>query len=191
MSTNRLIKLLRTTTATFASRGLALVVVFLTLDFGLAMAQTSGQITAALASTDAPAVIDRLILSPIQRKNLEFVRRAGNSDALQQAAGEQLLDGGATVSENIMVSGIVIRSDNRSTVWVNDQPLYGQGGESALRAQAKRVGVLGSGKQGMQAKAKPGQTVDVKTRQATDLLPPGSIKIIPPKVGTGNSAAKE
>jgi len=43
----------------------------------------------------------------------------------------------------------------------------------------------------LQLKVKPGQTVDVQTRQATDLLPPGSIKIIPPKASAGNPAAKE
>jgi len=173
-------------------RSIVLPIGMLVLGAQAAVAQTPAQIAAALAIMNGPAVIDGLILSPIQRKNLEFVRRAGGSDGQPQSAEDQLLGGEtATLPDNLVVSGVVIRSGNRSTVWVNDQPLYGQGGESPLRTQAGRAGVLQPGVRDLQLKVKPGQTVDVQTRQATDLLPHGSIKIIPPKASSRTTGKQE
>ncbi|WP_372824744.1 hypothetical protein [Polaromonas sp.] len=82
-----------------------------------------------------------------------------------------------------MVSGVVIRSGNRSTVWINDQPLYGQAPVNPLRTLAGQTGVLQPGSKDMQLKARPGQVIDVPSGQSVDLLPPGAIRIIPPKAG--------
>ncbi|MDO8775534.1 MAG: hypothetical protein Q7K57_43885, partial [Burkholderiaceae bacterium] len=82
----------------------------------------------------------------------------------------------------LVVGGVVVRSGNRSTVWVNDQPLYGRAAANPLRTLAGQAGVLQPGGQDMQLKARPGQVIDVPSGQAVDLLPPGAIRIIPPKV---------
>lgn len=154
-------------------------VVMLTVISGQGLSQAQ-----VLPASTGPAKLGGLMLSPIQRQNLEYVRTTGRSLAGSEQNTDQLLDPNAGLSSSLTVSGVVIRSGNRSTVWVNDQPLYGQGDESALRAQARRAGVLKLGSQNMQTHAKPGQTIDVKTRQAADILPSSSIKIIPPKAST-------
>jgi len=87
--------------------------------------------------------------------------------------------------ERLVVSGMVVRSGNRSTVWVNDQPLYGQAPVTPLRTLAGRAGVLQLQPQEMKLRAKPGQIIEMPSGQSLDLLPPGSIRIIPPKVGAG------
>lgn len=154
--------------------------------------QTPAQIAAALSTAEPPAKVDGLILSPVQRKNLEFVRGAGGSDARGRSTEDVLLGvADVAVSNKLAISGVVIRSDNRSTVWVNNQPLYGQGGSSALRNLAGQVGVVGQGAGDMSIKSKPGQIIDVPTRQAADLLPPGAIVINRPKAGTRPATVKE
>lgn len=165
-----------------SKKALAAVVMLVVVSAqGLSQAQV-------LPASIGPAKLGGLMLSPIQRQNLEYVRSTGRSLAGAEQNADQLLDPNAGLSTSLTISGVVMRSGNRSTVWVNNQPLYGQGGESALRAQAGRAGVLKMGSQDMRTLAKPGQTIDVKTRQATDMLPPSSIKIIPPKAST---AAKD
>ncbi|MES2385213.1 MAG: hypothetical protein V4593_11745 [Pseudomonadota bacterium] len=88
--------------------------------------------------------------------------------------------------DTLVVSGSVVRSGNRSTVWVNDQPLYGRAETNPLRTLAGQAGVLQPGGS-MQARARPGQVIDVPSGQVVDLLPPGSIRIIPPKAGSSST----
>ena len=152
------------------------------LFLGSAIAQSNTK-----SSGQALVKIGSLMLSPIQRQNLEFLRNSGGDAARTGPAGDELLDPRAGIPETIEVSGVVIRSDNRSTVWINNQPLYVQNRASALGDLAAQTGVVAGGKNNMQIRSKPGQNIDVPTRQATDLLPPGAIQIIPPKaIGTGN-----
>jgi hypothetical protein len=134
-----------------------------------------------------------LILSPGQRRHLEAVRSGLSTanEALDLAGAKDRLQDAPAVPDTLVVSGVVVRSGNRSTVWVNNQPLYGRTTDSALRSLATQAGVLQPGTQDMQPKARPGQTIDVPSGQAADLLPPGSIRILPPKAGTGRSTQKE
>ena len=138
-------------------------------------------------SAQAGVKLGSLMLTPIQRQNLEFLRNSGGDATRTGPAGDELLDPRAGIPETIEVSGVVIRSDNRSTVWINNQPLYGQKRAGALGDLAAQTGVVTGGKNNMQVRSKPGQTIDVPTRQATDLLPPGAIKIIPPKASSAGS----
>jgi hypothetical protein len=151
---------------------IAMVMLWVAVGQGLLQAQVLPQPSSS-PSTTVTAKLGGLMLSPIQRQNLEYVRSTGHSLPGAEQTADQLLNTTVGLSKTLTISGVVIRSGNRSTVWVNNQALYGQSGENALRAQAVPVGVL-----------KPGQTIDVKTQQATDLLPPGAIKIIPPKASS-------
>lgn len=152
-----------------------------------AMAQTAGP---ALTGPGVGAVareLGALILSPAQRRELESARNAaGPADGGVQVLPKNASDETATgLPDTLVVSGVVVRSGNRSTVWVNDQPLYGRAAVNPLRSLAGQAGVLQSGGQDMQLKARPGQVIDVPSGQAVDLLPPGAIRIIPPKGSAG------
>jgi hypothetical protein len=153
-----------------------------------AFAQTGAPVQTAVPQVAAPTVLGPLILSPAQRRTLESVRSGLGSanDAPAPAGAKDGLREPSAVPDTLVVSGVVIRSGNRSTVWVNNEPLYGRATDSALRTLAGQAGVLQSGTRDMQAKARPGQVVDVLTGQAVDLLPPGAIRIIPPKAGAGS-----
>ena len=124
--------------------------------------------SAAMAQTGAaPKTLGSLILSPSQRRDLEALRPASNSahGALGPAsAPDQGLET-ADVPSAEVINGVVIRSGKHSTVWVNGQPQYG-------RATAKPLRAL--------------------TGQASESLPPGAIRIIPPKAGvTGNQESRK
>ncbi|MGB4115302.1 MAG: hypothetical protein WBK51_02005 [Polaromonas sp.] len=160
----------------------ALLVLGGLLVWGVALAQSTSK-----SSDQAGIKLGSLMLTPIQRQNLEFLRHSGADAARTGPAGDELLDPRAGIPETILVSGVVIRSGNRSTVWLNNQPLYGQKRAGALSDLAAQTGVVTGGHNNMQVRTKPGQTIDVPTREATDLLPPGAIKIIPPKAGSAGN----
>jgi hypothetical protein len=143
------------------------------------------------SSDQASVKLGSLMLSPIQRQNLEFLRNSGSDAARTGPAGDELLDPRAGLPDTIEVSGVVIRTDNRSTVWLNNQPLYGQNRAGALGDLATQTGIVAGVKNSMQVRSRPGQTIDVPTRQATDLLPSGAIKIVPPKASSNASSKKE
>lgn len=156
------------------------------------MAQTPIPAPAAAGASPALVGIGRLILSPAERRRLEVVRDgASKPDAGPQAVpADRLADSASDLPDTLVVSGYVLRSGNRSTVWVNNQPLYGQAAATPLSALAGRAGVLQAAKN-MQPKARPGQVIDVPSGQIVDLLPPGAIRIIPPKAGSGSNTQKE
>jgi hypothetical protein len=133
-----------------------------------------------------------LILSPSQRRHLEAVRNApgGIEAATQPVPDGQTRDLMSGLPGSLAVSGFVIRSGNRSTVWINEQALYGRAPPDSLRTLAGQAGVLQPGTADVRTKARPGQVIDVPSGQTVDLLPPGAIRIIPPKA-TGRDFPKE
>lgn len=139
----------------------------------------------ALAPTAAVPNLGPLMLTPIQRKNLEFLRNSTGRSGVSGTAIDELLDPRAGLPETLTISGVVIRSGGRSTVWINNDALYGKAGDSALRTLAGQAGVLNPATTEMRIRAKPGTVVDVPTKQLTDLLPDGAIRIIPPKARAG------
>lgn len=160
---------------------------------GFVLAQPGGPALTVPGISVATSELGGLILSPGQRRTLEVARNAaGRADGGVQVlpAGQS---GGAPTGlpDALVVSGVVVRSGNRSTVWINDQPLYGQAPFSPLRTLAGQTGVLQPGGKDMQLKARPGQVIDVPSGQSVDLLPPGAIRIIPPKAANGFNPAKE
>lgn len=142
--------------------------------------------------SDSSVALGTLILTPAQRRHLEAVRSAPGGI---EAASAPLPDGQARdvlsgLPGSLAVSGFVVRSDNRSTVWINEQPLYGRATPDALRTLAGQAGVLQPGIADVRTQARPGQVIDVPSGQTVDLLPPGAIRIIPPKT-TGRGFTKE
>ena len=143
---------------------LAAVTALLSLGTSAAMAQTNATIS----------VLGTLILSPTQRRDLEALRPAAShgKDSAQGSARAAVhptsaADQGepADLSSAPVINGVVIRSGSRSTVWVNGQPEYGRATADPLRALHG---------------------------QANDALPPGAIRIIPPKAGvTGNQESRK
>ena len=142
-------------------------------------------VTVPGASLSVPGALGGLILSPAQRRNLEVVRNTASSadGAAQVVPVNAPLDTASGLPDTLVVSGVVVRSGNRSTVWINDQPVYGQDAVTPLRTLAGQAGVLQQGAKDMRVKARAGQVIDVPGGQTVDLLPPGAIRIIPPKAG--------
>lgn len=141
----------------------------------------------------APSALGGLILSPAQRRNLEVVRNTdsgADSDA-QVVPVNGSLAAGSGLPDTLVVSGVVVRSGNRSTVWINDQPVYGQDAVTPLRTLAGQAGVLQPGAMDMRIKARAGQVIDVPSGQTVDLLPPGAIRIIPPKAAPSSTTKLE
>lgn len=131
----------------------------------------------------APVSLTSLILSPAQRRALETMRNnPGKAEEGVVVPTEASGDASSGLPDTLVVTGMVVRSGNRSTVWVNDEPLYGQASSTPLRTLAGKAGVLVSGGRELQIKARPGQVIDVPSGQALDMLPPGSIRINPPKI---------
>ncbi len=158
-----------------------------------AIAQTSSPSAVPLFGPASGSVsLSALILSPAQRRALETMRN--RPDKTEE--GVRVLSGtsgeaSSGLPDTLVVTGIVVRSGNRSTVWVNDEPLYGQASSTPLRTLAGQAGVLVSGSKDLQIKAKPGQVIDVPSGQAVDMLPPGSIRINPPKINPAGAVKKD
>lgn len=144
-------------------------------------------------ASSVPSALGGLILSPAQRRSLELFRNtASGADAdAQVVTGNGPLAVASDLPDTLVVSGVVLRSGNRSTVWINNQPVYGQDAVTPLRTLAGQAGVLQQGAKDMNIKARAGQVIDVPSGQTVDLLPPGAIRIIPPKVGTAGNTQKD
>ena len=141
-------------------------------------------------TADAPRELGPLLLSPAQRRNLEAVRKLGaDADEGVQALPSETQP--PVIPDALVVSGVVVRAGNRSTVWINDQPLYGQAAGTPLRTLAGQAGVLQPRAKDVQLRVRPGQVIDIPSGQSLDLLPPGSIRIIPPRVEAGRDLRKE
>ena len=119
----------------------------------------------------APSALGTLILSPNQRRDLEVLRPvpADANDRAPKALGPAPLPNRelerADLPDAEVINGVVIRSGQHSTVWVNGQPQYGHATAEPLRALSG---------------------------QARDALPAGAIRIIPPKAGvTANKESRK
>jgi len=155
----------------------------------VAMAQVPGPSLAVPGAAAPNADLGPLILSPAQRRSLEAARKLEVSPegGPQVVPGNKSQETATGLPDTLVVSGFVTRSGNRSTVWINDQPLYGQASTTPLRTLAGQAGALQPGGADLRIKARPGQIIDVPSGQAVDLLPPGAIRIIPPKTGQTSS----
>jgi hypothetical protein len=158
-----------------------------------AVAQTPSQsLMPVFGNASGSAALSSLILSPAQRRALETMRsNPGKTDDEVRVLSGTSGESSSGLPDKLVVTGMVVRSGNRSTVWVNDEPLYGQASSTPLRTLAGQAGVLVPGGRDLQIKAKPGQVIDVPSGQAVDILPPGSIRINPPKINASGGVKRE
>lgn len=105
----------------------------------------------------APAELGTLMFSPQQRE--EIVRaRHGQAGLLQELSLKRL-------------NGVVKRSNGKNTVWVNDSAM------SESNPNAPRI--VGLDAIVKDKRLRVGESVDAITGDASDLVPPGSVRLGP------------
>lgn len=77
----------------------------------------------------------------------------------------------------LTIDGVVVRPGNRSTVWINNSPVYAENITPQARQRLVKAGVATETGGNLVITAKPGQVIDTQTGQRVDLLPAGAIKI--------------
>lgn len=124
----------------------------------------------ALPATAEPPRIGRLFMTPSERADLNRLRDAGGRIEPAPVAAPQAPVAAAeplppTPPPPMVVTGIVQRSDGKSTVWINNTPQNDQQVGASNGAPAVTV-LLPSGQQ---ATLKAGQAVDVTTGAVGDV----------------------
>ena len=121
-------------------------------------------LAAALTSVAAPAQerLGRLFFTPAQRASLDVARSQRARTALATEKPEQEA---APVPQTITYSGVLRRSDGKTTVWINNQPVNDQesAGAAAIVGQVRRDGsvMLQVPQSGRSVILKPGQSVEL------------------------------
>jgi len=121
-------------------------------------------LAAALTSVAAPAQerLGRLFFTPAQRASLDVARSQRARAALSTEKPEQEA---APVPQTITYSGVLRRSDGKTTVWINNQPVNDQesAGAAAIVGQVRRDGsvMLQVPQSGRSVILKPGQSVEL------------------------------
>ncbi len=121
-------------------------------------------LAAALTSVPAPAQerLGRLFFTPAQRASLDVARSQRARAALSTEKPEQEA---APVPQTITYSGVLRRSDGKTTVWINNQPVNDQesAGAAAIVGQVRRDGsvMLQVPQSGRSVILKPGQSVEL------------------------------
>lgn len=119
-----------------------------------------------------PPLIGRLFTSPAERATLDSLRSASGRPApVGQASAEPAAPPPDYAEpppppEPVVVTGIVKRSDGRSTVWINNAPQQDAAVQRTGPAGAATVTVPLPG--GQQATVKAGQQLDVTTGEVRD-----------------------
>ena len=120
----------------------------------------------AAAATPAPAQerLGRLFFTPAQRASLDVAR---SQRARTTLATEKTEQEAAPVPQTITYSGVLRRSDGKTTVWINNQPVHDRISAGAA-AIVGRVGPDGSvtlqvPQSGRSVTLKPGQSVELLT----------------------------
>ncbi len=128
---------------------------------------------AALAAT-LPAraqELGRLFFTPEQRAALDARRKARLPDKPAAAAP----------SPTTRIDGLVRRSDGRTTVWVNGEPVSGNGQVEDLRVAPRRGDpsrvTVQAGEDGRPIDLKVGSTLDRGSGEATDVMGEGEIRV--------------
>ncbi len=125
------------------------------------------------ASADALAQeLGRLFFTPEQRQALDERRRARIPDKPAAVIVE---------SVTTRINGQVVRSDGRSTVFVNGEPVPEGGDAGGLsvvpgRADPSRISIVG-GDDGARRRLRVGETLDRGTGEVRDLIGNGEITV--------------
>jgi hypothetical protein len=121
-------------------------------------------LTAALTSIPAPAQerLGRLFFTPAQRASLDVARSQRARAALSTEKPEQEA---APVPQTITYSGVLRRSDGKTTVWINNQPVNDResAGAAAIVGRVRPDGsvTLQVPQSGRSVILKPGQSVEL------------------------------
>jgi hypothetical protein len=123
----------------------------------------------AIAAAAAPAAaqqerLGRLFFTPAQRASLDVAR----SQRARAAVATEKSDQDATpVPQTITYSGVLRRSDGKTTVWINNQPVHDResAGAGAIVGRVRPDGsvTLQVAESGRSVSLKPGQSVELLT----------------------------
>lgn len=127
---------------------------------------------AADAANTAAPLAGRLFMTPEWRAHLERQRQLDIRET-------RSLEGG-----NLRLDGVVLRSSGKTTVWVNSQPqtesAQDTGVTATLSSRQPGRATLITGSE-PPADLKVGASLDRATRERTDGLADGAIRVHPPK----------
>ena len=121
-------------------------------------------LAAAAISVPAPAQerVGRLFFTPAQRASLDVARSQRARAALSTEKPEQEA---APVPQTITYSGVLRRSDGKTTVWINNQPVHDResAGAAAIVGRVRPDGsvTLQVPQSGRSVSLKPGQSVEL------------------------------
>ena len=134
-----------------------------------------------------------LLLSPVERQALDGLRALAARNAAFGADGTPMDSAlpadsvaapapapevlQAVANPLLAIDGIVVRQGNKSTIWLNGEPLYGADAANALRKQATQAGVVRTAQGRLTLQGKPGEVWNTTTGERTDLLPRNAIRI--------------
>lgn len=119
-------------------------------------------LAAGLCAQAAEPPLGRLFYTPAQRAALEEARR--RNIRAEELAAEVAKRPQAPRSRNVVVTGVVQRSDGESFAWVNGKPVEGETGDGLrVRHTSGATGVV-------VYDPEKGRTVRVKVGQQVDLL---------------------
>jgi hypothetical protein len=121
--------------------------------------------TLAAAAMPAPAPaqerLGRLFFTPAQRASLDVAR----SQRARSALATEKTEDAAPVPQTITYSGVLRRSDGKTTVWINNQPLHERdsAGAAAIVGRVRPDGsiTLQVPQSGRRVILKPGQSVEL------------------------------
>ena len=167
---------------------------------GSALAQKNAISNSAVNLPLVKAVnLDGLMLTQSERSLLVNTRmrmqaRAKNPDLFN---AESSLSGLETptlaplLNANMAINGVVLRSNNRSIVWINGQPYSGVSDSTPVKTLTQQAGLPAAPPAVSSQTAKVGETIELPSGERQDLLPAGSIVILKPQTGSSYKANKE
>jgi len=121
-----------------------------------------------MANADEPAHLGRLFFSPADRSNLDILRQNSKAPdkvikADEISKDDDIVSGGASESNPVILNGFVRRSDGKNTLWVNDHQVTETSASkdfSVGRLNKDQVKISVNNKS---ANLKPGQVYDPAT----------------------------
>ncbi len=141
----------------------------MTLDWKIGLVACTALAAAAVAvPASAQERLGRLFFTPAQRASLDVARSQRARAALATEKSEEA----APVAQTITYSGVLRRSDGRTTVWLNNQPVHDResAGAAAIVGRVRPDGsvTLQVPQSGRSVSLKPGQSVELLSGAVED-----------------------